>query len=92
MELYISDHAIIQFLKRTKPDLFTDIKKQIISVVENGTEVKRKDNTVSLMNNGYREAKYYMKKEIIVVVENGNVKTSFMCNNKNTKNKWRHVL
>lgn len=64
----ISDHAVIQYMKRFRPDLVKQIHNDLKAIINEGTNVKTRDRAVTLMNNGYKLQTYKKFGDRVAVV------------------------
>ena len=77
--LAVSQHAIDQFIVRAKPAK-TDpdvIKDRIIHNVMTGQEIRKKDNTMNLLNHGAKEARYFHNRAFVYVIVDNIVATCY---------------
>lgn len=77
--IYITQHAVEQFIKRSgskrKPE---SIPKKLQHMHSRAREIIRTDATLSILNNGCVEAKYYLYKSWIMVVVDGKMTTCYL--------------
>lgn len=73
-----SRHAIEQFIARSSSEKSPEkIGPKLERMVERGREVFKKDATMSLLNNGCREARYFLRSSWVLVVVDGVITTCY---------------
>jgi hypothetical protein len=69
MELkYVSQHATIQYIQRHKHSLIKKMKDEIKKKLKGSHEVYPINGAIKLMNNGYKNQKYFRKDDIVFVI------------------------
>lgn len=73
-----SRHAIEQFVSRSgSQQKIEKIGPKLERMVENGREVFKQDATMSLLNNGCKEARYFYRNSWVLVVVDGVITTCY---------------
>jgi len=78
LELKITDHCIMRYIERS--NIIERHKKKIKRIVECGIRIKPKYSTIKLINNGFKDAEYYMFGGLVAVVVKRAVVTVFSYN------------
>ena len=87
MSVNASYHSIMRYIERFRPDMYKQALNEIKQIVANGVEVEYQDNAVKLMNNGYKQSKYYLAGDKVAVVSlDGTVRT--VLDIKNDRKRW----
>ena len=74
-KIKVSDHAVLQHLKRT--GAIVSRHNKILRIVAFGEEIKPKNRLMKLLNNNCKKAKYYKYGALIAVVEENTVVTVY---------------
>ena len=81
-EVFVADHALLNYIKRHKPDIANKVITEIKTAVRTGSEVYPVNNTIKLMNNGYKPRRYVKKKQAVFVISNDNTVVTSLDYNK----------
>jgi hypothetical protein len=80
MSLYITEHAIERFMEKTNCHCPVAAEKKLAKMLAAATPVKKKRNVLSLINNGFKEVRYLLYSNWVLVVEAGRVVTAYQAN------------
>jgi len=65
----VGSHAVERFITRSKTKKTPEkIEKQLERMYQASREARKKDATNSLINNGFKEAKYFVRNNWVLVV------------------------
>jgi len=79
--MWVSIHAQEQYQQRTGKELDQPtLVNEILAIVKGGDLVKPKFPAIKMLNNGYKEAKYYARWGMVAVVVDKVVVTTFRRN------------
>ena len=74
-DLYVTDHAVIQFMNRTNARAAKE--NRLRGIIAFGEEVFPKDNFKKLMNNKFKQARYFQRGGFVAVVVEQRVVTCY---------------